>query len=204
MPIFLIRYPFLENMSEMRPITVTDVLRVIPEGKHKLTHYSFRLDEEVIDELKQEAQKRLIPLSALVNRIVTEYVRRERYFEGLGFIPVSRDILRKIFSGRDEKYIIESGKEIGLTIAEEYVSYFFGDVNQFTLVRFLELWFGKFGSFQHKICNSRHYFSIKHDISTEYSRFLGQLVKSLAERITNSRTVISTLTQNTVAFFIDF
>jgi hypothetical protein len=70
-------------------------------------------------------------------------------FKQLGFIPTSRDFLRKVFEKLDEKYIEDIGRDLGLTIAREYVSYFFPKVTPETLVEYLDLWFERFQSFHH-------------------------------------------------------
>ena len=46
-------------------------------------------------------------------------------FKKLEFLPVSKDFLRKVFENIEEKNIEEFGRDLGLTIAREYVSFFF-------------------------------------------------------------------------------
>lgn len=48
---------------------------------NKFINQSFTLDELVIDELKDGARKKLIPLSHLVSKILTDYIHGGRYFE---------------------------------------------------------------------------------------------------------------------------
>jgi hypothetical protein len=98
------------------------------------------------------------------------------YFELLGFILVSKDFLRKVF-GKIEKAedIEEFGRELGLTTAKEYVSY--TQVNSSSLLQYLDLWFRRFQSYQHRIDNDRnnnhnaerHYFTVIHDINMNFS-----------------------------------
>jgi hypothetical protein len=118
-------------------------------------------------------------------------------------MPVSKDIIKKVFSGIEENYLIESAKEIGSTIAKEYISYFFGEVNIYTLIQFLEIWFGRFDSYQHKTEHNRHYFSLKHDIGMKYSIFFGEFIKSLAEPIINSQIRFNVITPNTITFWFE-
>jgi hypothetical protein len=181
-------------------VSVTSGAKDLKKGRDKLVHQCFRIEDVVIEELKQEAQKRMIPLSHMVNIILKNHVVSERYFVELGFVPVSRDIIKKIFSGIEEKYLVESGKEVGSTIAKEYISYFFGEVNSYTLIQFLEVWFARFVSFRHQIEGSQHFFSLKHDISMKYSIFLSEFLKSLIESIANSLVRFNVVTQNTITF----
>jgi hypothetical protein len=169
-------------------------------GGDKLVHQCFRINDVVIEELKQEAQKRMIPLSHMVNIILKNHVESERYFAELGFVPVSRDIIKTIFSGIEEKYLVESGREVGSTIAKEYISYFFGEVNSYTLIRFLAVWFARFVSFRYHVEGRQHSFSLKHDISMKYSIFLKEFLKSLIEPIANSPVGFNVVTQNIITF----
>jgi hypothetical protein len=73
------------------------------------------------------------------------------YFEQLGFILVSKDMLRKTFSRLNENDIEEFGRELGLTVAKEYISHFFPQVNNATLVQFLDIWFRRFQFYQHRV-----------------------------------------------------
>ena len=94
--------------------------------KDKLVHSTYRIKEPIIKTLEGEAKKRRITISVLVNNILENYVNSEMYFEQLGFILVSKDFLRKVFSKIEKAEDIEEfGQELGLTTTKEYVSYFF-------------------------------------------------------------------------------
>jgi hypothetical protein len=69
------------------------------DASHKLEliHSSFRIEEGVIKPLERIAEKRGISLS-LVNKRLKDCVISEMNFEELGFIPVSKDFLRRLFS----------------------------------------------------------------------------------------------------------
>jgi hypothetical protein len=126
------------------------------------------------------------------------------YFEELGFILVSKNFLRKIFEGLDQKHIEELGKEYGMTIAKEYISYFYPQVNADTLIQFLEIWFRRFQSCQHRIDennnNLRHYFTVNHDINTNFSLALQSILAGLIEPIIKSTVEFTNITPNTITF----
>jgi hypothetical protein len=133
------------------------------------------------------------------------------YLEELGFILVSKTFLRKIFDRLDEKDIEEIGKEYGLIIAEEYVSYFYSQVNSNTLISFLEIWFRRFQSCQHRIDdivssdknnkNKRcHYFTVSHDINMRFSLVLQSILGGLIEPIIKSPVEFRSVTANAITF----
>jgi hypothetical protein len=159
------------------------------------------------------AEKRDISLSGLVNKTLKNYTSSEMYLEELGFILVSKTFLRKIFDRLDENEIEEIGKEYGLIIAEEYVSYFYSQVNSNTLISFLEIWFRRFQSYQHRIDDNdgggsdrnkknkrSHYFTVSHDINMRFSLVLQSILGGLIEPIIKSPVEFRSVTANTITF----
>jgi hypothetical protein len=177
-------------------------------NKDKLLHQGFRIQEQVIKTLTEEAARKGISVSNLVNKILKNYVTHEMQFEELGFILVSKDFLRKIFSVvDDEKDIQDFGKEIGTTIAKEYVSYFYPQVNSITLVQFLDYWFRRFQSCKHIVENSdrsqRHYFTVNHDINIKFSFALKAILEGLIEPVSKTTVQFRDVTANSITFSFD-
>jgi hypothetical protein len=179
-------------------------------NKDKLLHQGFRVQEQVIKTLTEEAARKGISVSNLVNKILKNYVTHEMQFEELGFILVSKDFLRKIFSVvDDEKDIQDFGKEIGTTIAKEYVSYFYPQVNSITLVQFLDYWFRRFQSCKHIVENSssdksqRHYFTVNHDINIKFSFALKAILEGLIEPVSKTTVEFRDVTANSITFSFD-
>jgi hypothetical protein len=178
-------------------------------NKDKLLHQGFRIQEQVIKALAEEAARKGISVSNLVNKILKNYTTHEMQFEELGFILVSKDFLRKIFSVvDDEKDIQDFGKEIGTTMAKEYVSYFYPQVNSITLVQFLDYWFRRFQSCKHTVENSdrsqeRHYFTVNHDINIKFSFALKAILEGLIEPVSKTTVEFTDVTANSITFSFD-
>jgi hypothetical protein len=170
------------------------------ESRNKLVHESFRIDEAVLGALRDESRKGAVPLSHLVNKILRSYVECDRSFRELGFIPISKDSLRKLYDRMQEKDLVEDGKEMGSKVAKEYISYFFFDVNIYTLIEFLELWFSKFHCYKHKIEDKYHYFSVNHDINMNYSIYCSAFLSALIEPIIKTPVKFTTLAPNLISF----
>ena len=174
-------------------------------NKKKLSHQGFRIEEQVIKTLAEEAVKKGISVSSLVNKILKNYVTHEMQFEELGFILVSKNFLRKIFTViEDEKHIQDFGKEFGTTMAKEYVSYFYPQVNSNTLVQFLDYWFRRFQSCKHIVEDSdtsqRHYFTVNHDINIKFSVALKAILEGLIEPVSKTTVDFRDITANSLTF----
>ena len=183
----------------------------------------------MLKDLQKEAERRGVSFNSLVNKTLKTYVSSEMYFEQLGFILVSKDFLRKTFLKLDEKYIEEFGREIGLTVAKEYISYFSGYVNNYTLIQFLDIWFKRYQFSQHRIQdivdtatsdttdNERkwqkkqpqhhhhrlHSFNVIHDINMNFSLVLKAILEGLVEPITKSPVIFRDITAASITFSIE-
>jgi hypothetical protein len=170
--------------------------------KRRLIHQSFRIEEGVIESLQKEANRKGVPSSHLVNKILKNYITSDRYFQELGFILVSKDLTRKFLDKLEEGYLIEQGRQFGSKIAKEYIPYFFADVNSYTLLEFLELWFSRF-SFQHRIDYRHHSYSINHELGKSYSIFFKEYISVLVGSIIKSSVQFSIVSENAVTFSFD-
>jgi hypothetical protein len=162
--------------------------------------------------LDVEAKKKGISLSNLVNKILENHVTCDMYFEELGFIPVCKDFLRKVFGRIKEEedvqnYLIDDSRELGLVAAKEYIPYFYSESNSDTLVQFLDKWFCKFQCHQHRVDNDNnnynnqhHYFIVNHDINMNFSIALKAFLEALIEPIIKRPVKFDNLTQNAISF----
>jgi hypothetical protein len=191
------------NSKRANSITGTSTSSDSSTGSSKLIHSTFRIEQDVIKSLEKLAARRDISLSAVVNKILKNYITYEMYFEELGFLLVSKNFLRRTFEVLDQKYIEVLGKEYGLTVAREYVSYFYPQVNTDTLIQFLEIWFKRFQSFQHRVDKDNyklHYFTINHDINMNFSLVLQSTLEGLIEPIIKSTIEFTNVTPSATTF----
>jgi hypothetical protein len=182
------------------------------DDNNKLVHQGFRIKKVVLMMLDVEAKKKGISLSNLVNKILENHVTCDMYFEELGFIPVCKDFLRKVFGRIEEEedvqnYLIDDSRELGLVAAKEYLPYFYSESNNDTLVQFLDKWFCKFQCHQHRVDNDNnynnrqhHYFIVNHDINMNYSIAFKEFLEALIEPIIKRPVKFNNLTQNAISF----
>jgi hypothetical protein len=89
-------------------------------------------------------------------------------------------------------------KDFG-TLANEFIIYFFGEVNEKTLIKFLDIFFSRFQAYQHSTENMTHYFSINHDICINYSVFLSEFLKALIEPVIKCPIRISSISPKMIS-----
>ena len=171
-------------------------------AKRKLIHLGFRVDADVLEDIKKAARRTETTVSNQTNKILRNWVTRDAYFQELGFIPMSKDILRAWLNKIEEKELIFQAKEFGLSAAE-LIGYFFGEVNVNTLTKFLEIFFSRFQSYQHHIEDKTHSYHINHDICMNYSIFYGELLRALIEPIIKGPVDIKSRSQKMIIISFD-
>lgn len=168
-------------------------------SKPKLIHWGFRIEEEVLDNIKKVARRSDTTVSSQTNKILKNWVTRDIYFQELGFIPMSKDMIRAWLSKVEQKDLIIQGKDFG-SMANEFIIYFFGEVNEDSLIKFLDILFSRFQAYQHNTENRNHLFSINHDICINYSIFLSELLRALIEPTIKHPIKIRSISPKMISF----
>ena len=86
----------------------------------------------------------------------------------------------------NNKQLIKLATKLGSSNAVDYVGMLYNDVNKDTVLRFLDLWGGRFYGYEHKNHDGTHQFSIPHDVNEKYSVFTKELIMSFVESTINT------------------
>jgi hypothetical protein len=79
----------------------------------KITTMTFRVGENLIRKLKEEAEDRETSLNRLVNQIFKRYVEWESYEPKVGMIPIAKPLVIQLFENISEDKIIEIATNVG-------------------------------------------------------------------------------------------
>lgn len=161
---------------------------------------SFRLDQALRSSLEDEARKVGTSLNALASNIFQHHTSWGRYANGLGLIPVSKDLLRSVFQKLSKEAIAEVAKEAAVSSGSEHILFLFQEINFDTVLRFLDLWRAKFDASQHRIDLRKHYYTIHHDVNRHYSLFVREFVNALIQNTIPRLVSFEAVTPNAVTF----
>ncbi|MEM3158720.1 MAG: hypothetical protein QXN83_08295 [Nitrososphaerales archaeon] len=164
--------------------------------------HSFRIEPENYEYLQAEAERRGISLSGLVNQIVKEYVVN-KHFDRIGSVPMPKDVLREIFDVAQTDLLVEGVRKIGSNDAVEYVGTLYHDINNDSVLKFLDLWFSRFPNYEHRNHSAKHSFSVTHDINEKYSKYIKELVSALVEKTMGRPVRFIQITPRSITFSID-
>lgn len=137
------------------------------------TIVTFRLDTGIIESLKRHAQQQGISLNALVNHILSKFVRWDMYEKKAGMIPLPRPLLMKIFDMLDDEEIAELATWMGKSIIPEIILFMEGNINKDSIITWLEKRLSDVFEMRHVSDpnNNNDIIIIKHDLGKKWSLF---------------------------------
>ena len=168
------------------------IILTLENGKHKTVNLSTRIDKIVYDQLVSDAAKKGISVNSLMNSISKHHITWKRYADEIGFVPITKRMLGKIFKHLDDKSIEKIAKELGGTVPRELLFLTYDQMNFENMMQILEINALRFGVVNHNEKDGKHSLNIHHGISEEFSHFLALAHEALADdlslkiNITNS------------------
>lgn len=170
--------------------------------KEKTRSITYRLPENLVEELETESVEKNISQNVLVKQILEKYVTWDRFAEKLGIIPVPKNILGTLgeeMSGEDIENIIQMLH----TLIKESVLFMKGKYDLAHCIETLEDYMKASGiKSDHRIEGDIHHFIVQHDLGIKWSLLTERLFKEIFNEFepdlnlkcqTTEKTVIATI-----------
>ena len=158
----------------------------------KSVNLSCRIEKPIYDELIADAKKRGISLNSLISSIAKHHITWKRYADEIGFVPITKRMIGKIFKNLDEKTIEKIANDLGGTVPRELLFMTYDKMDFENFMQILEINALRFGVVKHTQNDGSHVLNIHHGINDNFSRFLAHAHQRMAEdldfkvEITNS------------------
>ena len=166
--------------------------------KDKTRSITYRLPENVIDELGVEAVEKNISQNVLVKQILEQHVKWDRFAQKIGMIPVPRKILETLgeeMEGSEIDGIINVIKPV----IKESVLFMKGKYNLNSCIESLEDYMHASGmKSDHRVEGDVHHFIVQHELGMKWSLFTEQLLKEIFHEFLPEKNVKSQTTEKTV------
>ena len=172
------------------------------EVVHKSVNLSTRIDKIVYDQLVEDATKKGISINSLMNSIAKHHITWKRYADEIGFVPITKRMLGKIFKYLDEEDMEKIAKDLGGTVPKELLFLTYDKMNFDNLMQILEINALRFGVVKHTELDGVHSLNIHHGISENFSHFLASAHKSLADDLSLKLTITNS-DKNMLCFDIE-
>ena len=166
--------------------------------KEKTRSITYRLPENVIDELGLEAIEKNISQNVLVKQILEKHVKWERFAEKIGMIPVPKIILDTLGEEMEGSEIDEMINVIKPVIKES-VLFMKGSYDLKRCIEALEDYMRASGmNSDHRIEGNVHHFIVQHELGMKWSLFTEQLLKEIFNEFEPEKNVKAQTTEKTV------
>lgn len=169
-----------------------------PPKKEKTRSITYRLPENVVEELETESMEKNISQNVLVKQILEKHVRWDRYAEKIGMIPVPTSILEKLgkeMSGKD----IESILKVMVPLIKESVLFMKGKYDLKRCIESLEDYMRASGmKSDHRIEGEMHHFIVQHELGMKWSFLTERLFKEIFHEFLPEKNLKCQTTEKTV------
>ncbi len=147
----------------------------------KSVNLSCRIDKEIYQLLTEQAESQGVSLNSLVNSITKRHLTWERFGDEIGFVPITKRTLKKIFKHLTDVDIEKIGKEMGGTVPRELTFLTYDKMDFEKLMNIIEVNGTRFGKVKHFVEGDKHNFNIHHGICKNFSKFLTSTHKKMCE-----------------------
>jgi hypothetical protein len=175
----------------------------------KKTTINLFIDENIVGELKKEADYGGISLNAKVSSILTKHVDFYRHAEALEAVTWSPKVFSSFLELMDEDRVIEILTNYGMEAVESLFSHTNKPISLYTWIKYayegVAKWTGQFSFFIHYVDNERyinlvmdHKYGMKWSriLASFHSKILQKLLKCPVEnKITGSTVILKIATK---------
>ncbi len=165
---------------------------MLSNANNKSVNLSCRIEKKIYDELVADAKRKGISLNSLMSNMTKHHVTWKRYADEIGFVPITKRMIGKLFKHLDRDTIEKIAYDLGGTVPRELLFLTYDEMEFENFMRILEINALRFGAVKHTHENGVHVLNIHHGISENFSHFLGCAHLRMAEdlslkmKITNS------------------
>jgi hypothetical protein len=146
----------------------------------------FRIREETLHRLKNNAEENQMSLDELANQIFDYYVDYVSTASKANLLPLSKSVIADLVEGYNEDKIKAVAQQSQMKVAKDTVLLLRGKYNFEALVDIYEYWF-QIGGLPYRHIkdannkNNRHTFNVQFNMGRKYSLFQAEFMKATFE-----------------------
>ncbi|MBI2183657.1 MAG: hypothetical protein HYU39_01730 [Thaumarchaeota archaeon] len=167
------------------------------------TTFTLRVDQDILDALKDEAGRQGVSANVLVNKQLRKYVDWGRFSERYGMISISKNALRRLLRVIPDETLRELATEGGREGPIDIILFVWGEVTMENVIKLLHIFavYHGMGDLEEHDENGRKRFVFHHDMGPKRSIYIEAFFKSMFKSLFNYSPKFET-THRTVAFTI--
>jgi hypothetical protein len=118
-------------------------------GNNKSINLSCRIEKTIYDELVADAKKKGISLNSMMSSIAKHHITWKRYADEIGFVPITKRMIGKIFKYLDDESIEKIANDLGGTVPRELLFMTYDKMDFENFMQILEINALRFGVVKH-------------------------------------------------------
>ncbi len=139
----------------------------------KTESQSFRVDERVLDNLREEAKRDNVTLSSLVNQILTKYVDYGRFANRMNALSLARKTFTSILNAASEEDLVRVAEIEGRSSPVAFITSMNGHMNVENVVGFVKDLSEHANLYEYsEISHSPPTFTLVHELGVKWSLFI--------------------------------
>lgn len=176
----------------------------MPDSEIKKTAtMTFRVEKDVLNQLRVESDKKEVSLNTLVNQVLRRFVEWDMYESKVGMIPIARPVVHMLFENMDEAKIIEMAHSLGKGAVHDIALFMKSKLDVESFLSWLETRLKNSSmEFSHTVRQDRHVYIIKHDLGRNWSIYHKTILELIFDEAL-SRRIIVDATNSTMTFAVD-
>ncbi len=168
------------------------------QKKKKTQTITFRLDADLIEDLKNESEMERINVNSLVSKILSNHILWERYERKMGLLPMTKPFVQHSINQMEDSEIIHLAEEVEKDTFADILNFMKGEYTVEDFIEILRSWL-YVAWMQHDMIkgNKKWTFKIQHDLGAKWSLYVKTLVTELFHDILQKRLEVKT-TKNSI------
>ena len=169
----------------------------------KTVTMTFRIEDEVLSQLRSESGKKEVSLNTLVNQVLRRFVEWDMYESKVGMIPIARPVVHMLFENMGEDEIVEMACKVGKGAVHDIALFMKSKMDLESFLSWLETRLKSSSmEFSHSIKDDRHVYIIKHDLGRNWSLYHKAILELIFSEALDRRVNIA-ITDTTMSFAVD-
>ena len=172
-------------------------------NQHQSESITFRLDNNIVNKLHNEAERKDISVNTLVSHIIRGHIDWHSNAAKAGFVTVRKGLLSNLINRLPEKEISSIAEHIAKNDTKDFVLLLRNEYNIESALDVIETWIKISGyPYRHEVNYTRHSYVIQHDIGKNWSLYLSELYRFLFEEF-GLKKVEFDLNHNSIHFIVN-